>query len=544
MPICQIQLGTIVHASPSSGLDIKRKPALFWQNLTALRDRVETAQLRRAHISTALLAIIFFYLLLTGAQTSRSLWHDELYTYYIAQAPTLTQLWKEIRLDLNPPLIFLAERFSLRFFGDNLYAARIPSIVAFLIGSLCLCKFVADRLRPAYGILAMLVFWATPFEYFATEARPYSLVIGFFGIAVLAWQKAVQPQRSAGSVLLLALAVSGMMWSHVLAPIYIAPFCAAELFRWYRSRRFDWAVWAALVLPLVFVFFNVPLVTRYRKGSFPAVTTASPVKAISFFYRMLEPESLSLFLALCFGLVAGFRRDRVEGNDSRSFSVLEWTFIWSLCLIPVLVTVAMMRSHGVAFPRYSGPAVLLCGILFAFLLGTYTKWSRSAALVSSGVLLLFIVGSNVTPVLTSFRNLRSRGTPRAPSPIVSVRPDLPLVAASGISFLELDKYADPPTIARLYYLTGRDLAIRYAHATIFEGMGYLTTKFPIRAKVQPYQQFVAEHPHFLALGNIDYPEDWLLRRLRDIHASLQYVGDYYGASLYLVTMPGHAAPQM
>lgn len=511
---------------------------------------METTPLRPAHIRTALLAIILFYLLLTAAQTSRSLWHDELYTYYIAQAPTLTQLWNEIRLDLNPPLIYLAERFSLRFFGDNLYAARIPSIIGFLIGSLCLYKFVADRLRPAYGVLAMLVFWATPFEYFATEARPYGLVIGFFGLALLAWQKAVQRQRSTASVWLLALAVSGMTCSHVLAPIYIVPFCAAELFRWYRSRCFDWAMWAALLVPLIFLFFNVPLVTRYQKGSFPAVTTANPTKVISFFYRMLEPESLSLFLALCFGLVAGFRSDRAEGrnrvngNDSRSFSALEWTFIWGLCLIPVLVTVAMMRSHGVAFPRYSGPAVLLYGILFAFLLGRYTKFSRSAALVSSGVLLLFLAGSNITPVLTSIRNLRSRGAPRPPSPIVSVRPDLPLVAASGISFLELDKYADPPTISRLYYLTGRDLAIRYSHATIFEGMGYLTTKFPIRARVQPYQQFVADHPNFLALGNIDYPEDWLLRRLRDVHASLQYLGDYYGTPLYLVTMPGHTAPQM
>jgi Dolichyl-phosphate-mannose-protein mannosyltransferase len=535
-------MSQIVHSPLLRELEAKPQQAPFWWWLVRLRYRYETLSLRPAHLYIFLAGCVIFYLLITAAQTTRHLWHDELYTYCIAKAPSVSQLWREIRLDLNPPLIYLAERYSLRLFGDNEYSARIPPIIAFLIGSLCLYKFVADRLRPIYGILAMLVFWATPFEYFATEARPNGLIIGFFGLTILAWEHAIQPGRRWVHILWIALFISGMMCSHVLAAIYIMPFIAAELFRAYRSRRIDWAVLAAIILPSALLVINRPVIAHYRRSSFPAVTEANPAKLIAFFYHMLEPESLFLLLALCLGLVVGFRWRPDAKENSRSFTSLQWAFIWGLCLIPVLVTVAMMRWHGVAFPRYSGPAVLLYGILFAYLLGVYTNFSRLAALSASGILLLYIAGSNVAPVRTALQDLRHKGV-REPSAIVTVHPELPLVDASGINFLELDRYADPPTIGRLYYLTGGDLAIKYSHASIFEGMAYLTTKFPIRSRVEKYQNFVQEHPRFLVLGQMSYPEDWLLRCLRDNHASLQYLSDFYGSQLYLVTMPGHEIQQ-
>ncbi len=504
-----------------------------------MRGWVDSAPLAPSSLRLVIFALLVFYLLLTAAQTSRHLWHDELYSYYIAKSPSLIALWHNIKLDLNPPLIFLAERYSLKFFGDNLYAARIPSILGFLMGSFCLGKFVANRLRPSYGILAVLVFWVTPFEYFATEARPYGLVIGFFGMAMLAWQKAIQPDRAASSVVWLALASFGMMCSHVLGLFYVVPFGFVELFRWYRTRRFDFALWAALVGPSILLLIYIPLMSRYTSGAFPASTQASPAKLIGFFYRMLQPESLCLLLALSLGIFAGFRKERSPADRGPALPHFEWIFVWSLIFIPVLVTAAMMRSHGVAFPRYSGPCVLLFGILFAFLLARVTQSSRFAASIASCVLLMYLVGSNAGTVLAGIRAFRNRNKPETPSPIVAVQPGLPLVASSGINFLELDKYADLPTVRRLHYLTDREFAIRYAHATIFEGMPNLIGKFPIRATIEPYRKFVADNPRFLVLGQIDYPEDWLLRRLADIHASLQYLGKYYGSELYLVTMPGH-----
>lgn len=522
--------------------DAKRLPDFspLIERARALFNKIETMPVRRGHRIVILALIVLAYFLVTALQARRELWHDELYTYYIAKAPSMARLFQEIRLDLNPPLIYLADRVSLHVIGDNAYAARLPSILAFLFGSICFYTFAARQMRPIYGLLAMLVFWSTPFEYFATEARPYGLIIGFFGLAVVAWQAAVRPNRSKAAIWTLAFAVTGMMCSHFFAVLYVAPFCLAELWRWYRSRKFDWAMWASLVLPSVLLFIYkplvMPLVTRYEKSHFSAAAQASPLKIVGFFYRMLEPESLFLLLAICAGLVVVWRFTRRREDElTARLSWLEWVLIGGLLLIPAFVNVAVMRSHGVAFPRYSGPALFAVALLFALLLGKATNFSRVSAAAACCVLFAYSMGASTPAALKS---LMARNTaPKPASPIVNVQPDLPLVAGSGLTFIELDKYGDPSTIARLHYLTNRKYAIQYAQSTIFEGMAYLKRFFPIRATVTPYDEFVAEHPTFLVLGTVEYHEDWLLRRLIDIHATLVYLGNYYGQQLYQVTMP-------
>src|ERR1700733_12739861 len=142
-------------------------------------------------------ALLVFYIVLIAYANRRHLWHDELYTFYIAQASSLSDLWQDLRLDLNPPLSYLLARAAMRVAGKTGFAVRLPSMVGFFAGSLCLYALVGRRLQATgYGLLAVLVFWSTPAFYFATEARPYALVLGFFGLAMLAWWRAIESPRS------------------------------------------------------------------------------------------------------------------------------------------------------------------------------------------------------------------------------------------------------------------------------------------------------------------------------------------------------------
>lgn len=509
--------------------------------LESLRGRLETARFTSRDSAVVMVGVILLYFLMTAFSAQRHLWHDELYTYYIAKAPSMTQFWQAVRLDLNPPLSYLLVRASLRVLGDSSYAARFPFLIAFLIGSLCFYSFIGRRLRPAYGLLAMLVFWSTPFFHFSNEARPYGLIIGFFGIALLAWQRAIEPGRSWVTLLILALAIAGMMLSHFLTLFYVVPFCLAELLRWRRSRRFDIPLWAVLVLPSLILLFHLATIRSYQAASFPPQFQASPLKMAAFFYRSLLPESIALLAAICTGLAVVFRRHPPRAETSVLINSVELAFTAGLLLIPVLINLAFMRSHAPAFDRYSAPAVFAYALLLSFLLAMYTNANRLAASVACCVLLGYLIGFTLAP--PALEALRARKAALVasvqPPSFQEVRPDLPLVAASGLTFLEMDKYASPSTVSRLYYLTGGELAIRYAHATIFEGFPVIKKYFPIRATIEPYQQFVTEHSQFLVVGNPDYPEDWLLRRLLDIHATLQYLGNSPegGAELYQVTMP-------
>jgi hypothetical protein len=162
------------------------------------------------------------------------------------------------------------------------------------------------------------------------------------------------------------------------------------------------------------------------------------------------------------------------------------------------------------------------------------RFNAIAAYTSAAVVMLAALTLTIRPAL--------RGAP--PDPLAQIRPDLPLVAASGLAFLEMDHYETSALTSRLFYLKDRPAAVRYAHATLFEdfeGMDKLKRLFPVRANVAAYSDFIRGHRQFLVLGTWGYPEDWLLRKLHDDGAAAKLVGEYKlpykDKTLYLVTMP-------
>ena len=483
-------------------------------------------------------AVLLVYFIVTALAGSRQLWHDELYTYYIAKAPTLPQLFRELQLDLNPPLEYLAVRASLTMFGDSAYATRLPSIIAFLIGSLCCYRFVSRRLGWIYGLLALLVCWSTPLSGYATEARPYALVVGWFGMAMLAWERASKPGRSRASVLWLAGAVTGMMLSHIFSLLYIAPFCLAEAWRFYRTRRLDWALWAALLAPALIPLIFLKLMARFEASLFPPIFQASPRRLAAFYYHTLWPEASALAIAVGAALLIGFRAKRRRANPASLLSTVEMAFIAGLLAIPEIVILLLMKTHGAFFPRYAILAAFGYAFVVAFGIAQLTGVNRLAAAVACGVLFLYDAGA----INSAYKGRQlEKEWPGKEIAMQRVRPDLPMVAASGLTFLEMGHYAMPGTIQRLYYLTDRDLAIRYAHATMFQDFATLKKHFPMRGTVEPYRQFIAEHPQFLVFGSPEWPEDWLLRCLEDSRAKVQPVGNFGGPykdyQLFEVTMP-------
>lgn len=508
----------------------------YWPKILLALERLGSS---RKASSVALAIIILIYLILTALASSRRLWHDELYTFYIATAPSLSSLWQEIPLDLNPPFEYFAVRVSTALFGLSGYAVRLPSILAFLFGSLCLYRFVARKLDRWYGLLAILVFWGSPFFYYATEARPYGLVIGFLGLTLLLWRRAAEQRQSPVWVWLLGLSVSAMMLSHLMGPLYVVPFCLAELAGTYRLRKVRFEIWAALLLPCVIPFLYLHIMSRFEATIFPPAFQASFRKIAESYYGSLRLEGAPLLLALALAFSTGDPRNQTDAREKRQLGVSEIALAAGFLAMPAIVNLVLMPTRGAYFDRYAFPLEFGYALVVVFFLASQTNLSRGAPVAAFGVLLLFVCAFNLGPGLKKSVWARSE-SPDATRRLDGKSPGLPLVAASGLTFLEMDHYGDPQTTARLYYLTDRSLALRYAHATIFEGMPDIIGSFPIRAHVTPYSEFLREHSKFLVLGTPDYPEDWLLQALLDSHAKVQYIGDlpgpYKDKQLYLVTI--------
>jgi hypothetical protein len=131
--------------------------------------------------------------------------------------------------------------------------------------------------------------------------------------------------------------------------------------------------------------------------------------------------------------------------------------------------------------------------------------------------------------------------PHDASAVALIRPDLPLVDASGVTFFEMNHYEKPNFLSRLYFLKNRPAALSYAHTNLFEDLVFpdrMLPGLPISAKVASYDTFVRQHREFLVLGTYDAPEEWLLRKLRDDGARLTWLGTYpvpyVDSNLYLV----------
>ena len=424
--------------------------------------------------------------------------------------------------------------------GQNGYAVRLPSIMGYLVGSLCLYRFIALSLNAWYGLLAMLVFWANPFFYYATEARPYALVIGFLGLSLLCWQQAVRRERTFAPVLLLAVSASGMMLSHMMSLLYILPLCLAEAVRAYRLRKIDLKIWASLLLPCALPFIYMHLVERFSTSIFPLAFQASPRKIVEAYYGSLRIAALPLLFALLLAWFTTSFKKHDEAPQTWRITAVDLALIACFLALPALVNLALMRTHGAYFERYALPVAFGYGLAAAFFLASRLNVSDLAPLAASAVLILFVIafnlGSALKPSVWAHRGAASTTS----GTFDGSMPQLPLVAASGLTFLEMDHYENEATVRRLYYLTDQELAVRYAGATIFEGLQTVKGYFPIRAHVTPYLDFVAAHPVFLVLGTPDYPEDWLLRALLAMHEDVRYLGElpvpYKDTQLYEVTV--------
>jgi len=207
-------------------------------------------------LPVALLAIV--YLALISLQVRQRLWFDELFTYYVAQAPNLPRFFDELaHVDLNPPLLYLLVRFCQSIFGVSEVATRIPSVVGFFAASILAFFLLRRRIGSVWAGLAVLMFWCTPFFRYATEARPYGILLGFFTLLLYSYDKLYSSDRTAETSGTLRWRAGilggslGMMLSHTLAPFSILPFCVTEAVRSVQVRRIDWGTWAALVLPLL-----------------------------------------------------------------------------------------------------------------------------------------------------------------------------------------------------------------------------------------------------------------------------------------------------
>jgi len=479
------------------------------------------------------------------------LWHDELFTYYIAKAPTLsTLIFQTQTLDLNPPLYYLLVRGLFYVLPNTPTVCRIPSMAGFVLSMGCLYSWTRKRFGVPWGVVGVLVLATCADIQYSLEARPYGLVLGFVSLAFVGWQSATdQRGKLLPGLVLVVVGGFGALLSHVFAIFAWMALVLAEGVRIRIRREFSWPVVIALLFPFLATAMYVPLIRTHAASYYPAAFQASIFGLGPYYIGLLGSPLMSLiWVVILTGLFV--EKPVIQPGDQLPLTNAELTALLGLFFVPAILILYLANAHGAFFERYG----MVSNIAVAALLSSAGGWlTRGRSAVAWLAALVLFVASPLPGgmiLLSAHPGMLSLSFQHQPvcqacELVKRVSSTLPLVDASGLTYLEMDSREDSEFLTRVYYLTDPVASIRYAHANIFEGMAREKEVFPIRANIQGYESFVQQHSNFLVFGTYDYPEDWLLRKLQADGAHLSLLGtvddpQFKDSQLWRVELDVHA----
>jgi Dolichyl-phosphate-mannose-protein mannosyltransferase len=444
------------------------------------------------------------------------LWNDELYTWYFAQLPTMRDVWDQLStgVEQTPPLFYVITRASLAVFGDNAIALRLPSVLGLALGCGCVWVVVARRTDAWHGLLAAMIPLATGAFRYAWEARPYALLVGFAGLALLCHQLRSDGVRPRLAVVGLALALAAATAVQYYGVLVVLPIAGAEAVRTSVTRRFDWPAIAALGAPLVPLAVALPLIEGARKYAHEFWTSFGLSSAPDFYVLLLRagvfstsrlPEWLALgftAIVLVGAAVILLRRPvawAVDVAAALGFVMLPLAGV----LVAELVTGAYTDRY--VLPAVLGPAVLIPLALHR-LGGGRGVAAVAAAILAAWFGLLFqywqrdVTGDlDRQAALIAFLDQTASGG------------GLPIAVGQPHDYFELAHYAPPSLAARLIRISSPKLAEQYRESRSSEdGLIVLRRFAPLH--VVPYRR--QPRSYLLLLTVRDREQDWIEPALR------------------------------
>jgi len=502
------------------------------QWLAATAERAGDALAARPWILA--LAYTLLFLPLSILLSSRTpLASDEIYTVYLSRLPGIRAILHALAegADLQPPAIYIATRMSQALFGPSEWAIRLPVALGVLLMGLCLMYFVARRTNMLWGFVAALFVLLTGAFPFVIDARPYGLVLGFTGAALLCWQCASEGRRRklalVGLFASLILAVS----SHYYAILLFFPFILGEAVRNFVNRKIDQPMWFSLLIAAPSVLLFLPLLGKSMHAVITWESSQVKMSALWESYRELGSSQamLGLFSLLIIGLICGLAGIPVK--PKLAFPLAEVAAAAGFLALPFAgLAFALTVTHNLT-SRYVIAMTIGAGLVFVFSAHRFTGGNSTAALMLAASL----GGIFLVHLATEVHSATLDGA--EPVALGNQYPDLPVVVGSGLDFAAAWYYAPPDLRSRLIFVSDPRMAMRYSHGDLTNSSIAFGARF-FQWRVQSFDQFRQNNRKFLL--NWTDGERWMLPAYLDLGAKVEALNAAGAGVLYLVTDDGFA----
>jgi hypothetical protein len=462
--------------------------------------------------------------------SAKLLWNDELFTFYIARLPTMADVYRALLTGAEqlPPLFFIITRAFTALFGSSPVAYRLPEILGFWLMSASLFWFVRSRAGTAYGLVAMLTPMLSGAFYFADEARPYGLVLGFAGLALLCWQTAAAGCKRTLSLVGLCVCLASALCCHYYAVLCWIPFLLGEVVRTVIKKRIDVWIWASLILgllPLVLLFRLINAAREYSSHFW-----AKPHWSMAFnFYRDLLTPAILMFvgmlLILAWCLRGGSPKISPPADEDSGLRAHESAAVFGFLLIPLVGIVLAKVVTGAFADRYVMPAVIGVSVVIACSISVIVKRQSTAGVMLAALsLTLFAIDT-----IKTYRQLRAEAEERAMlyrTLQSQAQGSIPVVIAGPHLFLELSylavKQGQKPNFV---FLSDTSLALRYTETDDLErGLHALRDKAAAPLNILDFHTFCKEHREFLVYERAEQFSYWLPSELMNEKPTISVAG--------------------
>lgn len=445
------------------------------------------------------------------------LWLDELATWCIARNKSFSGILTALsnNVDYNPPQYYALIRAFQTVIAHDALATRMPAIAGVGVLSLCLYRFIvhATQSRSAALVAAWFPLITPVSTFYAFEARPSAVVIGFAGLLMISWQAAIDPGRTGsrtGWLIGITLSLVGGM-CHVYGILLFGPLALAELSRDLDRRKIDWPVWNSILIAALLLAYPLWQLVK-AKASVPTGFAIPKWDILPDIYRdnlAITAIILLLFLALATLQNRGSTRSQKNSakNEART-NVYAWIFCAGLLALPLISLCVAKLTHAPLFARYSLSAVAGFAALAGFMAARTRPLITLSALLFIALLIVwdfykFYSGTGIQepsskiliptwqPRYDARWNLLRTGTDQTS----------PIVIWSHIDFIQTYHYAPPDILKRLNVLTETGISWdRDWFSTSYE-LSKKTCGAPGRNL--PAKQFLQENQHFLLVCYTD-----------------------------------------
>ncbi len=344
---------------------------------------------------TAAVSLITAHYRLMGGDDFLELWCDK-----VGSIGQLVQIQRTSPLVIDPFFYHGLTFAGIRIFGVRPFFLRLPSLCGFLVMQVCLFYFVR-RIATARAAMFALAFPAITGAFgYTLQIRPYGVLLGLFGLAMLSWQTAARRDtHRAAALVMLALSIAAAVNSQYYGVLLMLPLGAGEAVRVWERRRLDVAMLLSMGAGMAGMVFVLPFMNGAAqfRGHYKADNV--PYQSITQTYNFLmlgqgafstrTNHVLAVVLGLLIGIVVWSCIGLWRGGSVR-LPAAEFLFLLVLAAMPVS---AFLLGHFVTHamePRYALGAVIGMAALLAIALVPVLESRVAGALLLGALWVGFI----------------------------------------------------------------------------------------------------------------------------------------------------------